>query len=270
MAVLAVLVVGSVYFARKNSNYSDFDPSFGIYAFKAGKADAFLIASEEKVVLIDTGDKNFADDILNRLSEEDVDYIDYLIITHFDKDHVGGAAEVLRNVRVGEVLQNNSPKNSKEYESYLAALEEKEISPKTILTDYEFDLDDAHFKVNAPKQATYDEKQSNNSSLIVSIDHGENSFLFMGDACEERVAEFLAENDREYDFVKMPHHGRYFNNIASFLDEVKPSSALITSSEEELEDVHTTAELRNRGINYYLTRNQDWIIYSDGKSIEIE
>ena len=68
----------------------------------------------------------------------------------------------------------------------------------------------------------------------------------------------------------MPYHGNYLANLEEFLDDVKPTYAVITSSEDEKEDARTLKALFDRRVKYYLTREQDWIIMSDGKEIEIE
>ncbi len=59
---------------------------FNIYFFAAGKADSFIITKEDKVVLIDTGTKDLYNDLDAYLKEHKISKIDYLIVTHFDKD----------------------------------------------------------------------------------------------------------------------------------------------------------------------------------------
>ena len=49
--------------------------------------------------MIDTGEAENAPRILEALKEKNVDHLDALIISHFDKDHVGGAAQILENIR---------------------------------------------------------------------------------------------------------------------------------------------------------------------------
>ena len=75
-----------------------------VYCFSAGKADAFLLYTEESAVLIDCGEKGFGKEILAYMEEAGIESLDYLIITHFDKDHVGGAAKVINSTPVETVL----------------------------------------------------------------------------------------------------------------------------------------------------------------------
>ena len=58
----------------------------------AGKADAILLTTPDSAVLIDCGEKGFGDEILGELAARGIGRLDVLIVTHFDQDHVGGAA----------------------------------------------------------------------------------------------------------------------------------------------------------------------------------
>ena len=73
----------------------------------AGKADAILLKTPDSAVLIDCGEKGFGDEILGELAARGIEKLDLLIVTHFDRDHVGGAAKVIGGVEIGRVLQND-------------------------------------------------------------------------------------------------------------------------------------------------------------------
>ena len=65
--------------------------TLNIYCFQAGKADAFLFWNEDGTLLIDKGESGFGKTVLEKLTELEIEHPDYLLITHFDKDHLGGA-----------------------------------------------------------------------------------------------------------------------------------------------------------------------------------
>jgi beta-lactamase superfamily II metal-dependent hydrolase len=90
--------------------------------FNGGKADAILLYTDESAVLIDTGLDGFAPYILHALNELDIQTLDTLILTHFDKDHIGSADEILESVEVGRVLVSDWLKDSDEYGDLMAAL----------------------------------------------------------------------------------------------------------------------------------------------------
>ena len=240
-----------------------------VYFFQAGKADATLLTTENYTVLIDCGVKGFGQTILDYLAEKEIDHIDYLIVTHFDQDHVGGAAKVINNIPVYNVLQNNSPKDSSEYEKYVKALTNAGIEPVTVTESYSFTLDGVSFTVDAAKALHFADDESNNSSLLVTVVNGENTFLFMGDAQTERLEEYLEGTVVDCDVLKVPHHGDEEILMEALVSAAKPELAVITSSDEEPEAASTTAVLDAAEIETYLTREGDILMVSDGTTISV-
>lgn len=267
VGILLVVVVSLLIFLLNIDNSTG---KLKIYYFNAGKADSCIIYNDDFAVLIDTGEKELGSEILTYLEANNIKKIGYLIITHFDKDHVGGASYVLNEIQVDNVIQSNYPKESKVYTKYLNALSDKEITPVTLREDMSFNFGDVYFNINAPIEEVYSNNESNNSSLIVSMKYKNNSFLFMGDAENLRIEEYLDNNNASYDFLKVPYHGHYQTSLDDLLDVVKPKYSVITSSDDELED-NTTLELLNEvDCNTYLTRNGSILITSDGDTISIK
>jgi len=240
-----------------------------VYCFSAGKADAFLLWTEDSAVLIDCGEKGFGQTILEKLTELGITKLDYLIITHFDKDHVGGAATVLDGIEVGTVLQTGTLKESSQVEKYLAALESAGLTAVTVGETMTFTLDGVSYTVDPPRKQSYDESESNNASLIVAVENGENRLLFLGDAEEERLEEFLAGSWGTFDFVKLPHHGRLDARTAELIEATSPAYAVITSSEEEPEDREVLDLLDAAGTVTFLTRTGPVLVRSDGTALTV-
>lgn len=81
-----------------------------VHVLDVGQGDSILIISPEgKVVLVDAGDEKSGKVVVDALRRYNVQQIDYFIATHTHPDHIGGAAEVLRNFKVGSVLWNDFP-----------------------------------------------------------------------------------------------------------------------------------------------------------------
>ena len=241
-----------------------------VRCFSAGAADAFLLYTQNSAVLIDCGEKGFGKEILSFLEENGIESLDYLIITHFDQDHVGGAAKVINSFSVGTVLQSNCPKDSEEYEKYIKALDSAGLQPVTVTDTLTFTLDGVRYTVDGPDSGSYEEDESNNSSLIVLVENGENSLLFMGDAQTLRLEEFLDSHPAACDFLKVPHHGREEPLTEQLLEAVSPRYAVITSSQEELESQDTLTLLEKTGAEVFLTRLGAVTVHSDGKEITVE
>lgn len=238
-----------------------------LYFFSAGKADAILLYSAHAAVLIDTGERGFGKEIAAYLNEKGIHTLDALIITHFDQDHVGGAAKVLKSVAVKRVYQSDCPKDSKEYAKYEAVLAETGISPVTVRSAVTLTLDGLSLTIDPPRQTSYDTDPSNNSSLIVSAQYGEKRFLFAGDAEDARLSEFLAEDNGTYDLLKVPYHGRWQKKLTALIDAVSPAVAVITSSDDQTEDAETVSALKRAGAKVFLTRKAAVLAVCDGKSL---
>ena len=241
-----------------------------IVCFQAGKADAFLLITPDSTVLIDCGEKGFGKTILAELEARGIEQLDCMVITHFDQDHVGGAARIINNFPVARILQSNSPKDSEAYEKYIKAVKNAAIEPETVRESLSFTLDGVTYNVNPPKRTKYNSDTSNNSSLILSVENGANRLLFTGDAEDERTEEFLTLNWGTYDFLKLPHHGRWQETLPLLIETTAPRYAVITSSDEETEDSETLELLESAGVETFLTRNGQIRVLSDGTTLSVE
>ena len=228
-----------------------------------------ILWSENAAVLIDTGESGFGKTIVSYLKDAGIGALDALILTHFDQDHVGGAAKVLSGVTVRAVYASDCPKDSKEYAKYLTALETAGLTAVTVREKTEFTLGGAVFSISPPEKTAYQTDESNNSSLITSVRCGQTRFLFAGDAEDDRIREFLAENPGSYDFLKVPYHGHWQTSLQELIDETAPEYAVITSSDDEPEDGQTVAALKAAGAQVFLTREGGVLAVTDGSSVTV-
>lgn len=242
--------------------------------FKAGKADAAVIQAEGSVILVDTGLAKNADDLIESLEALGVERIDVLILSHFDKDHVGGAADILRHFDVGAVYQSNYPKDSDEYAAYAAAAEERGIDPLTVSGTETVYLGGLTVEISGPAQAEYKKDPSNNSSLIVTAARDGATVLFAGDAEDARLTEYLASYERGegHIILKVPYHGHWQDKLPVFAEAVMPSAAVLPCSKSEPEEDErekTEALLAGLGADIYRTFEGDITLRltADGYSI---
>ena len=238
-----------------------------IYVFDAGKADAILLSGEGHAVLIDCGEKGFGSTILAALDARGITRLDALILTHFDKDHVGGAAKILGSIPVGVVYQTCGAPDSVEYQRYLRALGRAGLRPQTLREPVGFPLGGADYRIEPPLREHYDKDEDNNLSLIVTVTHGANTLLFLGDAESERIAEYLAASPVDCGLLKVPHHGGREKLLSALLGQVRPELAVITCSEKEPESAATLSALRAAGAEVFLTRCGAVRIVSDGERL---
>lgn len=247
------------------------DSELKVYCFQAGKADAFLLYNDDGAVLIDCGSKGFGEPILAYLEQQNIKKLDCLIITHFDQDHVGGAASVVKNIAIDRILQNDNEKDSKECEKYAKALDKTGTTPEVVddQASIKFKVGDADYTVYSGA-SEYKKDDSNNASLITSVKYGSKRLLFTGDIQSKRIDDFVGKNRYTYDFLKVPHHGLSEKKTDNLIDSVKPKFAVITSSDLEMEDEETISLLKEAGADVFLTREGPVLVTTDGETMKAE
>ncbi len=242
---------------------------FYVSILDIGKADAIILRTDSGAAIIDCGEKGDAEKIIACLSENNIEKVDYLFITHFDKDHVGGAAEVIKNMNIGRIITPDYEGTKDEYIDYIRAAEKKNIMPVRLNEKITFKLGDAQFEVFPPRKEFYNE-EDNDYSLIISVTHGENKFLFAGDAEKERLSELSNQLELKHDFLKLPHHGLFTDNIEMFLVRVNPGYAAVTCGRDSPPSDKVLDILRALESKVYLTQDGNIEVISDGKTISVK
>lgn len=268
-AAAAVLLAAAASGCSNNTNPSGTvdHGELSVTFFDVGKADSILLRTENSTVIIDCGEKGDGKQLVSTLSEQEIDTVDYLIITHYDKDHVGGAAKVIKDLDVKNVLAPVYDEKSDEVKKYNKALAGKNLSPQLLTSDISFELDGVKYTVYAPKQTDYGEGNDNDFSLVTKAVHGENTLLFTGDAMEARLDEIMEIG--QCTFLKLPYHGRKLDNLGEFLDAVKPKCAVACTDISEFAS-STQKALKERNIKYYATCYNGQInLVSSGKEISV-
>lgn len=229
-------------------------------------ADAILLYEGEYAILIDAGLKKYGERILSYMRDAGVGDLDLFIVTHFDKDHVGGAEKILEGVPVERILAPDYEGDSKRYTGFVDAARANGIAIERVSDGLTLSIGDMELSVDA---AAYPYEQENDLSLVTRMQYGSRSFLFAGDVENDRLSELLTEGVEKADVLKIPHHGRIENLSEEFLRTVSPDYAIITSSEKEPEDASLVGLCAAFGVNVYLTRTGNVILTCDGDAIEI-
>lgn len=234
---------------------------------KVGKADAILLRTANHTVVLDCGEKSDGKKITARLEEDGVTAVDCLILSHYDQDHIGGAAKVISNLDVSRVIGADYEEESEEFQSLREALDAKGLTLERPAAVFSFTLDDALFTVYPHEADSYAEGFDNNCSLVVRVEHHEETLLFTGDAMQERLNEIMDIGG--CDLLKVPYHGREIANLPEFLAAVKPEYAVISTNAESISDTATAALDRIGAQTYITCRDGNIIAVSDGSSITI-
>ena len=89
------------------SSPSDDSQQMSLTIFKIGKADSILISYYDQHILNDTGEDADTEGILTYLQKNQIAKLHALIITQFDKNHVGGADKIVENIDIDNIYTAN-------------------------------------------------------------------------------------------------------------------------------------------------------------------
>lgn len=246
--------------------------------FKVGKADAMVLQQEDKVIILDAGEEEDGLEIVEYLQKQSLSQVDALIITHFDKDHVGGADTVLESLVVERVILPDYEGISTDYQEMMDALalskEKNGTQEIRLKEDWEMSWGKADILIEPP--ASYEipdasKEYDNDFSLITTVRYGDTRLVFMGDAEKRLVRSWLAKNqERQCDFVKMPHHGVYQTALVELMESLRPSSAALCTSQKNPAETKTVELLKAYRVAVFETRNGDITVSSDGVRVSVK
>lgn len=233
-----------------------------------GQADAILIENDKKYMLIDAGNNEDGDLLVNYFKDKNITDFEYVVATHPHEDHIGGMDNIIKNFNIKNYYMPDCYTTTKTFEELLDALEEKNLSFETPDIDSEFLLGDALFKV---LYTGTDKRDLNNTSIVLRMTYKAVSFMFTGDATNTTEKKILAK-DLQSDVLKVGHHGSQYSTSDEFLDKVNPKYAIISVGTGNVYDHPKDITLNKlKGIEVHRTDKEGTIrVISDGKNIDIE
>ncbi len=249
-------------------------PVFAVHFLDVGQGDAALIETQGGVqVLIDGGRDS---SVLARLQEQMGFFdreIDMVLGTHPDLDHIGGLIDVFDQYTVHTILTTENKGESDTSQLYEALKKQEGAEIVMARRGQEFALDaSTTLRVLFP-ETNPEMLESNTSSIVLQLTHGSSTFLFTGDSpksIEEYLVLVEGENLKS-DVLKVGHHGSRTSTSEMFLDEVRPSFAVISAGKDNSyghPHLEVTDLLFNTRVEAHQTSDEGTItFFSDGTSV---
>ncbi|HIU40379.1 MAG TPA: MBL fold metallo-hydrolase [Candidatus Aphodocola excrementigallinarum] len=263
----ATASVSNINNSNENNNV---DGSLSVHFIDVGQGDCIYINQGEYNMLIDAGNNEDGEKLVSYLKSLNVNGFDYVIGTHPHEDHIGGMDDIINNFEIENYYMPDKLSTTKTFEDVLDALDAKDLSYNVPKIDDEFKLGDATFKVIYSGDDTND---INDSSIVLKMTYGDNSFLFTGDATSN-VEEIILNKDIKSDVLKVAHHGSSYSSTTEFLDKVNPKYAVISVGKNNSYNHPasiTLQKLSNRDIKVYRTDLDGTIIFtSDGTNLSVQ
>ena len=230
-----------------------------------GKGDCILIEADGKAVLIDTGYEDTSDDVLSYLRGQGVSQLQRIIITHYDRDHVGGLRAIAEALPVEEVCLPNYEGADKNYQTVTDAIGSLDLSAHQVTKEEVLQLGDAALTI-IPTSLTYEKGQGNGEgndndlSLVVTLTNRDDSYLFAGDLEKKGIDAYLDGARGTFGVLKMPHHGEWCGKTDDLVEDTSPRIAIITDGEDDPAEKKTLEHLEDARIDTYRTSTDGTIV----------
>ena len=233
-----------------------------------GQGDScFIVTPHNKTILVDGGGSTSSsfdvgkDTLIPYILDRGYTKIDYIFISHFDQDHVGGILTVLQELRVGKIYISKQGENSQNYEKFLEIVSEKKLDVQVIKAGDKILIDNLSFNILWPTEKQISENILNNNAIVMKLYYKNFSMLFTGDI--EEIAEKAILNTYknkleifQSTILKVAHHGSKSSSTQEFLNVVKPKIALIGVGENNLfghPNPHVVERLEECGTKIFRT-----------------
>jgi competence protein ComEC len=188
-----------------------------------GQGDAVLVQVPEGAVLVDQGPPE--GEAARQLRALGVRRLALLVLTHPQRDHIGGAADVLRRVAVDRVLDPALPSPSPDRTAAVRAARGRGAPIEVARADAAYRLGALRLRVLWPDGPGPPGQDPNERAIVLLASYGATDALLTADA-ESHVVVPL--RPPEVEILKVAHHGSADTALPALLRRVRPDVAVIS------------------------------------------
>ena len=237
--IIAIILAFFAYEAKdvitENVDVSEFAKGDAIYVhfIDVGQGSSTLIQEGTNGILIDAGEKDYGQVVVDYLKEVGITSLEYVVASHPHSDHIGGLDDVIYafptyNIILPELEEFNTP-TTRVYEDLLTAVFEKDVDTKFIFDEnYHFMLND-NINIHAISPVEQDDNL-NNMSIICNAEVFGTTFAVLADAEKDELRSIYNETvyNLSADVIALGHHGSSTSIYKPYLDAVDADVAVIS------------------------------------------
>ncbi len=282
VSIIFIYLTGSSFLQQLNEQLESnsentvpkyYDEDLVVHFIDVGQGDSILIQLPSgQNMLIDAGDNDQGDKVVEYLKGQGVEIIDFLVGTHPHADHIGGLDRVIDGFDIGQMYMPKVVHTTKTYMDVLEAADRKDLKIKAAYDGMDIPLEGAEARILAPEQNLKSDNL-NDYSIVLRLVYGNTVFMFQGDA-ESKTEQNILESgvvDIKADVIKLGHHGSSSSNTREYIRAINPTYAVITVGKGNKYG-HPHREvltlMKKEGITVYRTDEQGSIVaVSNGKKV---
>jgi competence protein ComEC len=259
------------------------DGALHIAFLDVGQGDAsFIVFPRGQTMLVDAGGlaASASFDIGDRvvapvLRQAGFRRLDYLVLTHGDPDHIGGAASILDEFRPREVWEGIPVPRFEPLARLRLAARVTGARWASVQAGSRIVIDGVEVVARHPEAADWERpKVRNDDSLVLELRWRDVSVLLTGDigrAVERQIAPTIPTAPLR--IVKVPHHGSLTSSAADFVEALRPRIAVVSAGRGN-HFGHPVPEVLERyraaGAAVFRTdRDGEVTLYTDGQSLSV-
>jgi len=234
-----------------------------------GQGDAVLLQVPEGAVLVDQGPPEAK--VAQQLRGLGVRRLAAVVLTHPQRDHIGGAETVIERIAVDHVLDPRLASSSSYERAALAAATERGVEVGEARAGDALRLGRLRLQVLWPDRAGTPLEDPNRLPVVLLATYGEVDALLTADAETDVTARLLS---RRIEILKVAHHGSADPGLASELRELRPAIAVIScgrGNDYGHPRASTLAALRaSPGLSLFRTDEDGQVVVeSDGRRLSV-
>jgi len=234
-----------------------------------GQGDAALLQVPEGAILVDQGPPEAK--VAQQLRGLGVRHLAAVVLTHPQRDHIGGAEDVIRRLAVDRVLDPRLAVSGPYERAALAAAAKRGVEVDETRAGAAFRLGRLRIRVLWPDRPGSPTEDPNRLPIVLLASYGEVDALLTADAETDVTARLLSQH---VEILKVAHHGSADPGLASELRELRPAVAVIScgfGNDYGHPRPSTVAALRaSPGLSLFRTDEDGQVVVeSDGRRISV-